>query len=480
LKKSIRRVTTASAIAAAALTVVGAGAASAAARPASAGLAHATSEVVTKGGVQPAVFPDPGSKLINGFGSNTVQDVYGAFTQGFTYNGSTYKPDAFGATVGSWTATNPSTNALDDNVTPVAGGDTFQRPDGSGDGRNALSAAWSTTNNSWTSSDSGDTNTLSAPAAVRHEEISFSRSSSLPSQSLWTNNGEANQLTFIPQATDAVGVAEQANGSDTTIGNLATGTLTALYGDKTYTQSASGPTAGDVIAADSGTNTNSFPEVVTGVTRAGVPTYEQVVPIVPQASSGTRSFFLSAIGDSTFASIVANETGSAAEEEENDASADLSVADVNKGLSGLTVPANSVEVVPFSGAALIEQRHGLIASTLVTSGSTATFFPTVNGDSLTNGETGANAAVGSLQSAATPETTYGASVVGDFDRYVWAVLPSSVVTSGDPSGEAALQKWLDQTVPGISSVWEAYGFKPVSASGVSDNPSDWVTTEFTN
>jgi hypothetical protein len=452
VKKSLKR---AAAISAAAVAVMAA---------AGVGVAHA--------GVFTA-FPDASGKLINGYGSNTVQDVYGALTQGFKYTDTTFTPDAFGATVGSYNATNPNTGGVDDNLTPVRGGDTFQRPDGSGDGRNALSAANNPSDNTWVSSDSGDTNTLSGSATIRREEISFSRSSSLPSQTMWAQAGEPNNLTFFPQAIDAVGVAEQVNGSDTAIANFSTGTLTHVYLDTAFTQRTTGPTVGDVQVI------GGFPSVVTAVSRKGVATTERVVPVLPQASSGTRSFFLSAIGASSFdAAVVANETGTAVQEE-NNAESDLSIADANAALAlnstASTVPTNSIEVVPFSGAALIEQEHLLTDSTV----GNAT-FPTINGETLWNKVPGVNAGPGTLQSG-TPEITFGASVVGDFTRYVWAVLPTDEpVVSGSPTTEGALQKWLDQTVPANTTIWKDFGFTPVSVTGVSDNPAFWVTTEYTN
>jgi hypothetical protein len=450
VKKSLRRVAVTS-VAVAVLSAVGAG------------VAFANSP------------DDPSGKLINGWGSNTTQDVYNGFTTGFTFNGTTYTPSSFADTVGSWDATNPTTGAINDPVTPVAGGDTFERPDGSGDGRNALSAAWSTTDNSWVSSVSGDTNTLTASATLRHEEITFSRSSSLPGYSEWTNAGVANDLTFLPQAIDAVGVAEAINGNANAVDNLNTAALTAVYTGGTYTQTSGKHTVGDV--EESG----GYPFLVTAVNSlTGAATLTQVVPVLPEASSGTRSFFLNAIAGTSFsASIVANETGSAAQEE-NNPSADLSVTNVNAALANdspaYTVPTNSVEIVPMSGAALIEEYHGLSSITVPSNVS----FPTINGDTLVSG-TGDSAVIGTLQSAATPDITYDSTLTGNFDRYVWGVVPSSVVVTNDPSGEGALQTWLDQTLESTANqaVWTDYGFKPISTS-ISDDSSDWITTEFTN
>jgi hypothetical protein len=185
----------------------------------------------------------------------------------------------------------------------------------------------------------------------------FSRSSSLSAQATWTNAGAANDLTFLPQAIDAVGVAEQVNGTAVAVSNLNTGALTAIYTGGTYTQSAAGPTVGDV--QESG----GYRYLVTGVGHSRVATSFQVVPVLPQAGSGIRGFFLNAIAANAFAAnIVANETGTVAEEEDY-AAADLSKTDMqialNKNGVPYNVPGNSTEIVPLPAAAVIAQLHGL-------------------------------------------------------------------------------------------------------------------------
>jgi hypothetical protein len=414
-------------------------------------------------------FPDPSGKLINGVGAQTTQDVYGALTQGYAYNGSTYTADCFGAQVGSWNAINPNTGDTYDDITPFPGSDTFARPDGSGDGQNALSAAWNPGNDTFV--ENGSAQTLSGSATVKEEEISFARSTSLPAQTLWTQNGQPNDLTFIPQAIDAVGVAEATFGSGTTVGNFNTGALTAIYNGGTYIQNAGQNTVGDVI------ETGGYPFVVTAVSRAGsIASSEQVVPVLPQQSSGIRSFFLSAIGASPFnANVVANETGAAAQEENNPEN-DLSTTNINAALSlnsaNYTVPSTGIAIVPMSGAQLIEQEHGFDTNTLGTSS-----FPTINADTLWNGQTGIAAGIGTLQTAQPPQITYGASLVGDFACYDWAVIPSSFAQNS--AAFTDLAQWLTTTVPAQTQVWEDFGFDPVG-SAISGNSANWVTTNWLN
>jgi hypothetical protein len=424
---------------------------------------------------------DPSDKVINGCTDATMYPVYNAFTEGYTSGGTAYTPDPFGSTVGAWDPVNPVTGAIGDSITPVTGGDTFPRPSGAAECLAALSAAWGGPSSCWTSLETGDEICLTASETIRHEELTFAAVATLPSESLWTTNpsvGSSNDdLTFIPQAIDAVGVAEQVNGTANPVDNLNTAALTAIYTGGTYTQSTSKATVGDV--QESG----GYPYLVTGVnalTKAA--TLTQVVPVVPEVSSDTRSFFLGAIGASSFdTAIVANETGDAAQEESN-VSDDLSTTNVDTALtdnssSPYSVPANSIEIAPLSGASLIEQLHGLVTDTVPSSGVS---FPTINSDTLYTGS-GTSAAIGTLQTAQAPEVTYGDSVVGDFARYGWGVLPSSVVVTGDPTGEGALQTWLDQTLEDTASqtVWTNYGFDPIGTS-ISDDSANWITTEWTN
>jgi hypothetical protein len=436
-------------------------------------------------------FPDPSGKTINIEGSETLQDVLGALTDGYTWNGHTYTVDSYGKTVGSWNAVNPSTGATYDNITPVSGCDTFPRPNGSGDGRNAISAAWGTDQ---TFTENGSSVTLGTNATCRHEEISMARASSLPSYSYWTQavGSSNNDLTQIPVAIDAVGVAEQTNGSATEDAAFTTADLQAVYNDS-YTNNSAPYAVGEIVQS------GGFPYFVAAVNKSGAITSEyQVVPVVPQSSSGTRSFFASALGinNSSLNKIVADESNTSTvtdiSQEENNAAADLKTANVNAALSaysaGYSVPANSIEIVPFSGAQAIEQEHGLKTSTLNGgTGQNAAVFPTINGDTLFTG-TGVSAGLGTLQSAEAPDITYNDSdgkVVGDFDRYVWIALPSSEVTTAGPSSEVNPQKWVDQTIPvatnssGGGTPWGDFGFKTITTS-VSDNPSNWITFAWTN
>lgn len=63
-------------------------------------------------------------------------------------------------------------------------------------------------------------------------------------------------------------------------------------------------------------------------------------------------------------------------------------------------------------------------------------FPLINQKTLTNGMAGNNAGIGTLQTAQAPQITFGQPLTGNFDCYVWAVMPSSIVVTGKPNGLA--------------------------------------------
>lgn len=408
---------------------------------------------------------DP-TRTYNGVGSNTTQDVFNAFTTSSSAAGT-------GLSVASWNATPPGTSTVGDHIQTVFGGDSFERPDGSGDGRAALSAAYNTTN-TWTSSTTGLVQTLGGTSVAKASEISFARSSSLPGSA--TTSASGAKLTYFPEAEDAVGTAELTNSSGTAVGDFSTAQLAAIYGGTNF-QPAGAHTwnAGAIDSTDFATPvyvftpTNSTP-VVNGTSA------EYVYPVVPESSSGTRSFFLSAIGVSTLGSGVVNE----ATEEENNLQA-LTPTTIHTQVPAITVDAHSISLLLFSGASAIAQQHGVAADTGLSLAGLS--WPTTNTLSLFT-SSGATAAVGTLASSETPVRP-GTSTVGDFGRYVFAVLPSSVAvqntTPGTPGAEGTLQVWLDQTLAAAPNlaIWTNYGFLNVAA-GFTDNDSNWDYSPFTN
>ncbi|MEU6539279.1 Ig-like domain repeat protein [Streptomyces sp. NPDC047000] len=186
-----------------------------------------------------------------GTGSDTTQDVLNALA-GDDVNGKSYTASAVksanGAGIASYDAIEPGTGSAGSNITTRSGGPSFLRPNGSGKGRLALSEALT-----------GDKYPDSSGVTIKGQ-VDFARSSSGPSTS-----GTA--LTYIPFARDAVGIAVKG----AALGDLSVDQLHDIY---------------------SGTLT-----VLNGQT---------LHPKIPQSGSGTRKFFLSAIGltDSTLSPAV--------------------------------------------------------------------------------------------------------------------------------------------------------------------------------
>ncbi|MFC5909664.1 Ig-like domain repeat protein [Streptacidiphilus monticola] len=161
-----------------------------------------------------------------GVGSDTTQDVLNALAADVQRTG--------GPALASWNATGTAT------ITTRPGGVAFARPNGSGDGRKALTDSLT---------DSAFGNAAASPVKIGGQ-VDFARSSGGPGAS-------GTSLTFIPFARDAVDYV--AKGS--WLQQLSKAQLQGIY-NHTITSLDGHP----------------------------------VTPYLPQAGSGTRKFFLSAIG----------------------------------------------------------------------------------------------------------------------------------------------------------------------------------------
>jgi ABC-type phosphate transport system substrate-binding protein len=183
--------------------------------------------------------------------------------------------------VASYDATGSAT------IQTKANGPAFVRPNGSGDGAKALSDAVSGT----------PYNGVNVTG-----QIAFSRSSSGPST---VTPGGA--LTYVPFARDAVAYAYvDSTGS---LSALTTAQLNQIY-------------------------SSNSPVVINGVT---------VTPYLPQSASGTRKFFLKAIGVTTIGSAVVQSSG-----EEN---------------NGSVIAGTQGAIIPFSAAQWTSQVDGVVTNT---------------------------------------------------------------------------------------------------------------------
>ena len=184
----------------------------------------------------------PPFPTLAGAGSDTTQDVVGGLT--------TLNPSV----VGSWNAVGSAT------IQTKSGGPAFQRPNGSGDGVYALSMS--------AGAGTGLYNSVNIAG-----QLDYARSSSGPSSTY-----PGSDLTYIPFATDAVTYAfngASAFPTDVPLGTAATDTAVG----------------------------GIFPFNLRNIYNCRVTTFSDasgndvtIVPLIPQAGSGTRSFWLGQVG----------------------------------------------------------------------------------------------------------------------------------------------------------------------------------------
>jgi hypothetical protein len=281
-----------------------------------------------------------------GVGSDTTQDVLNALA-GDTVNGTSYSATAVksanGAGLASYDAIEPGTGSTSSTITTRSGGPSFLRPNGSGKGRFALSA-------SLTGDKFPDSNGVSTKG-----QVDFARSSGGPSAS-----GTA--LTYIPMARDAVGVAVRGAGIDNLtvaqLHDIYTGVLTQVNGHTVH-------------------------------------------PKIPQSGSGTRNFFLNAIGVAA-----------------GDVPADIPAVQENQGNAALT---EDGALVPFSVGSWIAQNNGVA--------------PDYTKDAVTAGGHLASVQLPGDSGATSPVTTVNGKIApvnayyenATFGRDVYNVVPSRAI-----------------------------------------------------
>ncbi|MFD4605632.1 Ig-like domain repeat protein [Streptomyces sp. NPDC058464] len=301
---------------------------------------------VVAGGIalaSPAVAdPDAGAfRQLVGVGSDTTQDVLNALA-GDTVNSTSYSATAVkstnGAGIASYDAIQPGTGATGTKITTRTGGTTFLRPNGSGAGRTALSESLT-----------GD---LDASGASVKGQVDFARSSGGPSAS-----GTA--LTYIPMARDAVGVAVKGSGLDTLtvqqLHDIYIGRLTEVNG-------------------------------------------QTVHPKIPQSGSGTRKFFLNAIGVA-----------------DSDVPASIGVVQENQANAALT---EDGALVPFSVGSWIAQNNGVAPDYSKTAAAAGGHLASVQ----LPGDDGATSPITTVNGKLAPVNAYYENAT--FGRDVYNVVPS--------------------------------------------------------
>ncbi|MFC5201269.1 Ig-like domain repeat protein [Streptomyces kaempferi] len=285
-----------------------------------------------------------------GVGSDTTQDVLNALA-GDTVNGKSYAGTAVkagDAGLASYDAFVP--DAATSTIQTRPGGPAFLRPNGSGPGRAALSMSLT-----------GDKFPSSTGVAIKGQ-VDFARSSGGPSTSGTT-------LTYIPFARDAVGVAVRGSALDT----LTVDQLHDIY------------TSGD--------------------TRLKVLNGQTLHAVLPQAGSGTRKFFLSAIGLT-----------------ETTVSSEIPTVQENQANAALT---QDGALVPFSVGSWIAQNNGIAPDYSKTAVAAGAHLASVQ----LPGDTGATSPVTTVNGKLTPVSGYFENAT--FGRDVYNVVPSRAI---DPAG----------------------------------------------
>lgn len=260
------------------------------------GVVAAATAVALAFGASPAIADPSGFKPLNGVGSDTTQDVLNGVATVVT-------------AIGSYDAIGSAT------IQVTSGGPTFNRPNGSTAGVQALSASVNNTG----------TRTWPASGGVSITgQIDFARSSSAPSGSF-----PGTDLTYIPFARDAV----------------------------TYAVSAASDFPRDIaLGSPAQDSISPAPFTLRNIYRGAVTTYSDsefnsvtIRPIIPQQGSGTRSFWLTALG-LTEASIVGTPTtdiGNTAQEHNG------------------TYIRNAGDIAPFSVAQYVAQgNHATLPTTI--------------------------------------------------------------------------------------------------------------------
>ena len=345
---------------------------------------------------------DPVSGGYSITGSDTLQDAVNALVNGTRITGSLVRVTAGGNSVGNYDATGSTAIQLKASVAPVG------RPSGSGDGKKSLSR--SIDGGNWVKN--GITSAISG-------QVDLARSSNGAGSGA---NGGVNEpsgpLTFIPFGRDAVSYAFKF-GSGATLANtpgidqLTAAQLTAIYGSAT--------------------------PVVLGSTT--------VVPVLPQSTSGTRQFFLGAIGVTTPNGVPNAATSTTIE---NDATV-------------LAPAANTVQIIPFSAASWVAQANG---ATPVNTTGTVAGVPSTSFLGAIGGIAPFTVASGSL----VPNKPFYDSTVFGRDTYIIAgtaalAADAALATLVDPTNVRSLTYFGDSAAPSTSkAVKLKFGFLAPSST----------------
>lgn len=325
-------------------------------------------------GVATSASAEPVSNSYSLVGSDTLQDSVNAIVNGTTITGATVRVTSNNKTLGNFDAFGSA--AIQTKPT----GAFFGRPAGSSAGVTALRASITGANYS---------GNAAVPARPILGQVDIARSSSGPG-----GNANANGLlAYVPYGRDAVGFAYK--GGDSSWANLTAAQLKAIYECTTTT--------------------------VGGVA---------VKPRIPQSGSGTRSFFLGAIGNPTLGSCVTDANGTTPE---NDAT---------------VLGAN--ELIPFSVANWVAQANG----------ATGINTTTAAGVSFGSAVSGQAAFTGTAPNLV-PNSAYYSDAT--FGRDTYLVVEYARITPSDSKYDAALANLVN---PGVNNSLTSFGSLSSSVGAV--------------
>lgn len=377
-----------------------------------------------------------------GVGSNTVQDLLDGFSgaaptpgnfesQATRYYTPLHDPVTSGsAPLGLGTfaqleyydaldpAVSPdSPSANGQPITTKLGGDSFARPDGSGDGVDALSDAIDGVK--WSKKTGG------APAASVTGQIDFAASSSAPTEAAGTG------LTWIDFAHDAVSYAYDPNSHVTNL--------------STVTQ--------DITTAELTTSYSS------ALTSAGYATVDGVVivPTVLQTSSGTWKFFVGKIGSPTNDTTAGPTALTGLDENDGNifaanAQAGITQFLADKGLAA-TTPALAIE--PFSVGSWISQANQTGLDISANARSAAVDLGNLDGTAGSGLKP-----YGGTPGSETPNTAYYG---GNYGRDLYIVVPYLAL-----NGPGSTSNGVDQSL---------FGYYGVNAPGSTSGLTSATTTQ---
>jgi len=343
----------------------------------------------------PAV-ADPVANTYAIVGSDTLEDAVNALVNGA--QGSSLRTFTSASTMGSFDATGSAC------IVTKPFKKRMPRPNGSGDGVNALKASMK--GGAYSTSGSGsacDTNGRDLSG-----DVDMARSSSTPAvdanrvSSSYTPAGTEKTLAYYPFGRDAMAYAYHS-GSNIALATLNTATLKQIFECTTRT--------------------------IGGVT---------VTPIIPQTGSGTRSAWLTAIGSNETLLLTTGETGSVGQAnagvagcvevgQEHDGRSLTSVTLAN----GTVVATGANSVMPMSVSRWVAMQNGVTVDKI----GSAVLAPV--------SDVGVAAVSGTAPSVVPNPTYYANSTWG---RETWLVVDYERIRPASPSYDPVLAAALDSSV----------------------------------